>query len=77
MEVSIEDSPGNDGSLLLDSLDCRQAPTFPVNGKMLKEAGIKPGPQMGSLIKSIKEAWKASRFTLSAEELITTAVEKK
>eukprot|EP00128_Syssomonas_multiformis_P000838 Colp12_sorted_trinity150504_noHs@5384 len=45
-------------------------PVFPVNGAVMKQSGIKPGPHMGKLLKDMKEDWKKSDFKLTKEELI-------
>lgn len=46
------------------------APEFPVNGDDLAALGIKPGQQMGQLLKAMKNSWKQSRFTLTKEDLL-------
>lgn len=45
-------------------------PRLPVDGRQLRAAGVKPGPQMGDVIKGLMQQWKASRFTLTREELL-------
>lgn len=43
---------------------------FPVKGQDLLDAGMKPGKEMGVRLRALREAWVASRFTLSREELM-------
>lgn len=43
---------------------------FPVKGQDLLDAGMKPGKEMGARLRDLREAWVASRFTLSREELM-------
>ena len=45
---------------------------FPVGGNDLLEAGFKPGPEMGRMLKSMKERWAASNFTAGLDELLDT-----
>lgn len=45
-------------------------PVFPVNGKDLVAAGMKPGPEMGKVLKKMKEEWVRSRFTMSKTTLM-------
>jgi len=45
-------------------------PTFPVSGKDLLAAGMKPGPQMGQRLRRMEDAWKVSRFSKSKDELL-------
>lgn len=47
-----------------------QKPVFPVSGKDLQGVGIKPGPEMGSLLKSLEERWIDSGFELERETLL-------
>ncbi|XP_066925989.1 CCA tRNA nucleotidyltransferase 1, mitochondrial-like [Clytia hemisphaerica] len=44
-------------------------PKFPVNGADLKKMGVKPGPDFGKLMNSLKELWIESDFTLTKELL--------
>ena len=45
-------------------------PRLPVDGRMLRQHGVKPGPQMGEIIRDMTQLWKSSRFTLTAEQLL-------
>lgn len=47
---------------------------FPVNGKDLKTAGMKPGKHMGAAIAKARGAWKVSRYTLPQEECLKIAM---
>eukprot|EP00045_Choanoeca_perplexa_P011233 m.117993 g.117993 ORF g.117993 m.117993 type:complete len:444 (-) comp15557_c0_seq2:1148-2479(-) len=45
-------------------------PTFPVNGKDLKDKGVPQGPVMGSVIQELRTQWKQSRFQLQKDDLL-------
>ncbi|MBY3433408.1 CCA tRNA nucleotidyltransferase [Rhizobium laguerreae] len=45
-------------------------PVFPVKGQDLLERGMKPGKEVGLKLRELKDAWKASRYTLDATELL-------
>ena len=45
-------------------------PKMPLNGKYLIDAGIKPGSEMGKLLRLAKDKWKESHYTMNTEELI-------
>ncbi|MEM8876383.1 MAG: CCA tRNA nucleotidyltransferase [Pseudomonadota bacterium] len=45
-------------------------PDFPVTGRDLATAGIEPGPQLGASLRDLEEAWIASGFALTREQLI-------
>lgn len=42
----------------MEMLD-QPVPVFPVTGQMLLDSGMKPGFQMGQVLKAMREAWKA------------------
>jgi poly(A) polymerase len=45
-------------------------PAFVLNGQDLMAQGIKPGPQMGAVLRDLEAKWIASDFTLSREDLL-------
>ena len=47
-----------------------QRPTFPVQGRDLIEAGVKPGPEMGERLKAMEARWIVSDFALTKDELL-------
>lgn len=47
-----------------------KVPVFPVTGKDLMAAGMKPGPAMGQRLRKLENAWVFSRFTRTKEELM-------
>lgn len=47
-----------------------QIPVFPVTGKDLLAAGMKPSPAMGQRLRSLKHAWVMSRFTSTKDQLM-------
>ena len=53
-----------------------EVPKFPVSGKTIQSPPIsmKPGKQIGGVLRKLKDDWKASRFTLTEAELIHAAV---
>ena len=48
-------------------------PKLPVTGRELKGIGVVQGPEMGSLLKLLKDKWKDSYFTMNKEELLELA----
>jgi tRNA nucleotidyltransferase (CCA-adding enzyme) len=48
-----------------------KAPIFPINGADMQSIGVKPGPQMGVMLKTLKNKWKKSRYKLSKDELLS------
>ena len=48
-------------------------PKLPVTGKDLKGIGVSQGPEMGGLLKLLKDKWKDSYFTMNKEELLELA----
>lgn len=57
-------------SQYLSEFEAWDAPKFPVNGAMLKEAGVEPGKLMGLVMNELKHVWADSEFSVSAEELL-------
>lgn len=49
-------------------------PVFPLGGNDLIQAGFKPGPEMGALLRRLRDDWKAQRFTLDRETLLASAL---
>lgn len=49
-----------------------QTTVFPVKGQDLLDAGMKPGKEVGQRLTAMREAWVASRFTLTREELMAS-----
>ena len=47
-----------------------EAPTFPITGADLKQAGLPAGPEMGEVLRRLEEAWIDSRFRLSKADLL-------
>jgi len=56
---------------LLEEFQNTQLPKFPVNGNMLKDAGVKSGKQYSLLLKTLKDQWAESNFSLSKDELMS------
>ena len=46
-------------------------PEFPLTGNDLKEAGVKPGPEMGRVMKALEALWVRSGFAADKEKLLT------
>jgi len=51
-------------------------PQFPIQGRDLIQAGVKPGPDMGKLLNTLRDKWIESNYTLTANELMSTYVKK-
>lgn len=47
---------------LIKMLQNWETPEFPVTGQMLIKAGLKPGPQMGTILKRLESEWKDSGY---------------
>jgi tRNA nucleotidyltransferase/poly(A) polymerase len=45
-------------------------PEFPVTGNDLTAAGMRPGPQMGQTLASLRREWETSGFKLNREQLM-------
>jgi len=48
---------------IIQELKNWETPVFPVTGKDLMAAGIKPGPKMGNILKRLELDWKKSGYT--------------
>ena len=59
-----------DTELLREFLDWT-IPRFAVTGNHLKEAGCPPGKIMAVVLTELKDRWKQSDFTVTAEELVS------
>lgn len=57
---------------LVHRIENWQVPVFPVSGNDLLELGFKKGIELGNTLKTMRERWKQSRFTLSREDLLRT-----
>ena len=44
-----------------------------ISGRDLKSIGVSQGPEMGGLLKLLKDKWKDSYFTMNKEELLDLA----
>ena len=47
-----------------------KAPSFPISGRDLQAVGVQPGPEMGRLLRSLKDEWKRSGYTLTRDQLL-------
>jgi len=59
---------------LAATLEGWEVEQFPISGKDLKTAGMKPGKHMGAAIAKARDAWKVSRYTLPKEECLALAM---
>ncbi|NNE57639.1 MAG: CCA tRNA nucleotidyltransferase [Hellea sp.] len=48
-----------------------EVPVFPLQGRDLKKAGVKDGPEMGRILKALKELWVRSGFEADRDKLLT------
>lgn len=46
-------------------------PEFPLKGRDLKKAGVKDGPEMGKILRALKELWIRSGFEADRSKLLT------
>lgn len=51
-------------------------PKMPVQGRDLIAAGVAPGREMGSILRQMESRWKASRFTLTKDDLLASLVKQ-
>jgi len=63
--LSVQQQPA-----LVDIIRSYKQPEFPVTGKDLLAKGLKPGPEIGKVLNSLKDKWTKSRFKLSKDELL-------
>lgn len=47
-----------------------QMPAFPVTGTDLMAAGLRPGRELGDLLRTLKQKWVKSRFEMSKDDLL-------
>lgn len=45
-------------------------PVFPIRGQDLIDLGMKPGREVGDRLRELRDEWKASRYSMSADELL-------
>ena len=55
---------------IADELKNKDKPVFPVTGKDLISAGVKPGPEMGQILQKLEMKWKDDGYKMSKEELL-------
>jgi poly(A) polymerase len=60
-------------SRLLKFAEKWEKPEFPVKGRDLATAGIRPGPKMGETLKKLEAEWIASGFRLDRDALLARA----
>lgn len=48
-------------------------PEFPLMGRDLIAAGMKPGPDLGKALSALRQEWKDSRFTMDKDALLSVA----
>lgn len=47
-----------------------EVPQLPLSGKDLLQAGVKPGPEIGKLLKFAMQTWKESAYSLKKDEIL-------
>lgn len=55
---------------LLEQFKKWQIPRFPINGKILKDAGVSPGKSYGPIIHKLKEIWIENEYKQTTEDLV-------
>jgi tRNA nucleotidyltransferase (CCA-adding enzyme) len=60
-------------TMVVSELESWEVPVFPMKGQDLIDAGHKPGPLVGQMVKLLRTMWADSAFTLTREELLAKA----
>ena len=55
---------------LLDLSERWAIPVFPISGRDLLAAGMKPGPEMGEALRRLEDWWVASDFKPTPQDLL-------
>lgn len=55
---------------LLNQFNSWDVPKFPINGKILKEAGVPPGKMYGSIINKLKDIWIDNEYKTTSNDLV-------
>ena len=55
---------------IMDEMKKQGISDFPVSGKDLIAAGVKPGPEMGKILQNLRRKWQESDYKLSKDDLI-------
>lgn len=55
---------------IANELQSKKKPVFPVTGKDLIQSGIKPGPEMGKILKKLETKWKDDGYKMTKNELL-------
>ncbi len=55
---------------LLPRLDEAAPPPFPLKGKDALALGMRPGPEVGKILRALEEAWQADDFATGRDELL-------
>ena len=58
-------------SNLLNEVDKIEVPSFPFNGKYLKEQGLTEGKEIGFILKELEKEWLEKDFNLEANEAVS------
>jgi len=56
---------------LLNEVDKIEVPSFPFNGKYLKEQGLTEGKEIGYILKELEKVWLEKDFNLEANEAVS------
>lgn len=56
--------------IILEHFKKWQIPKFPINGKVLKDAGVSPGKMYGPIINKLKNIWFENEYEQTAEDLV-------
>ncbi|GMR59705.1 hypothetical protein PMAYCL1PPCAC_29900, partial [Pristionchus mayeri] len=69
--VQLAITVGAPDEVISDLLSSSHPPPFPIDGRILMEAGVPAGPQMHSVKNYLFHLWVQSDFSLSKEQLLT------
>ncbi|CAL8337155.1 unnamed protein product [Merluccius merluccius] len=56
---------------LLAELTPWSTPRFPISGHDLRNLGVNPGKELGSVLQELRDVWKKSRYQMDKEELLS------
>ncbi len=65
--------PPTDIKSALATIAAWESPVFPLQGQDLLQLGMKPGPEVGNLLRTIEQAWIDSDFRLTRDDLLQQA----
>lgn len=71
--IAFSDGTEEDLAALIGFLQANEVPAFPLSGQDLLDAGFRPGPEMGRVMKGLEKKWVETDFRLDREALLDLA----